>query len=202
MECCSYLEAQTNNAIRCQSQAATAISIPSRSSSLDTAEPRGQSDGQPHEDAVDGIAETGDEGSLQDRKPDQNPHEVRHNNSPHHPKRSLEAFEMGLTPDTVNHEPIASSPTIPQHHPTSSTDAPWPLATGDLYARSNMTRILWPMLASIALGLTGFVFLFSGFAMPEDDTLFSYTVSLLCLLPLAAAHVNSFFRAFGVGKGP
>jgi hypothetical protein len=108
---------------------------------------------------------------------------------------------MGLTPDTAQHEPIASSPAIPQHHQISSTDTPWPLATGDLYARSNLTRIFWPMLASIALGLTGFVFLFSGFAMPEDDTLFSYTVSLVCLLPLAAAHVNSFFRAFGVGKG-
>lgn len=75
MECCSYLEAQTDNAIRSQSQAATAISVPSRSSSLDTAEPGGQSDGQPHKDAVDGIAETGDD-SLQDRKADQNPHEV------------------------------------------------------------------------------------------------------------------------------
>lgn len=108
---------------------------------------------------------------------------------------------MGLTPGTTHNKPIASSPTIPQHHRISSTDTPWPLATGDLYARSNLARILWPMLASIALGLTGFVFLFSGFAMPEDDTLFSYTVSLVCLLPLAAAHVNSFFRAFGVGKG-
>ena len=56
------------------------------------------------------------------------------------------------------------------------------------------------MLASVALGLTGFVFLFSGFAMPENDTLFSYTVSLVCLLPLAAAYANSFFRAFGIGK--
>ena len=107
---------------------------------------------------------------------------------------------MGLTPDTAHHEPIASSPTISQHC-LACTDTPWPLATGDLYARSNLTRILWPMLASIALGLTGFVFLFSGFAMPENDTLFSYTVSLVCLLPLAAAHVNSLFRAFGVGKG-
>jgi hypothetical protein len=105
---------------------------------------------------------------------------------------------MDLTPDTAHHEPIASSP---QHHPISGADTPWPLATGDLYARFNLTRILWPMLASIALSLTGFVFLFSGFAMPEDDTLFSYTVSLVRLLPLAAAHVNSFFRAFGVRKG-
>lgn len=108
---------------------------------------------------------------------------------------------MGLTPDTTHNEPIASSPTIPQHHRVSNANTPWPLATGDLYARSNLTRILWPMLASIALGLTGFVFLFSGFAMPEDDTLFSYTVSLVCLLPLAAAHVNSFPRAFGIEKG-
>jgi hypothetical protein len=176
------------------------MSVRSRSSELDTAEPRGQSDGEPYKDTVDGIFETGDEDSLQVRKADQNPHEVRHNNSPHYPRRSLEVFEMGLIPDTAHHESIASSPTVPQHHPISSIDTPWPLATGDLYVRSNLTRILWPMLASIALGLTGFVFLFSGFATPEDDTLFSYTVSMVCLLPLAAAHVNSFFRAFGVRK--
>jgi hypothetical protein len=57
------------------------------------------------------------------------------------------------------------------------------------------------MLASIALSLTGFAILFSGLAMPEEDTLFSYTASLVCLLPLAAAHLNSFFRTFGFSNG-
>ena len=34
--------------------------------------------------------------------------------------------------------------------------------------------------------------------MPEDDTLYSYTVSMLFVLPLAAAHANSFFRDFNL----
>jgi hypothetical protein len=57
------------------------------------------------------------------------------------------------------------------------------------------------MLGSIVASLTAFAFFVSGFAMPDDDTLFSYTVSLLFLLPLAAAHANSFFRDFAVFGG-